>query len=515
MLLILLAATVLSAPPYSLLALALLLAILLGTWRPLPPGLSLVIIASAIFLLPLILEPLLRYLTYTTGLSLAVIRIMAATSILPVICLLNYELKQNAFSIAAFTVGKLPGRHVTPLSRTLLTSALTILIVSLILNNLTLLFTDLIFALYLLGSMVRAFLAIPRLPLDAATLQKRAIAGNTVDISLPLTSDSSIDLHVLAYPTDPWLKVTPQRFVLSRVKTELNLTAVPPLSGPSHPRLQVSVIDPLGLTQVNQLLQPLELQVIPRAKYAEWLAISYLKQTGAGTIATTTPLPEVVLTPQRDMEYFDSRTYQPGDPLKNIDWKHTLKLNKLIIREFIKTGGQTAILTANLSVTDAEEADKVAFNLITAALTLAQEAIPTALAIYNHQKVVLTIAATDPREILKRTLSLVKDITLVDPVYRFLQPSDIRKLKQDINQLKRATSEPAQRLLNMLNFEYQALEKATKNHPATLALTMVTKQAPPPATILLVSQLNHDAEALSVTTEKLARRAFTTLPVRS
>ena len=53
-----------------------------------------------------------------------------------------------------------------------------------------------------------------------------------------------------------------------------------------------------------------------------------------------------------------------------------------------ETGGQAAVLAVNLSVNSAEEADKVALNLITAALTFAQEAIPAALAVYNHQKVV-------------------------------------------------------------------------------------------------------------------------------
>jgi len=56
------------------------------------------------------------------------------------------------------------------------------------------------------------------------------------------------------------------------------------------------------------------------------------------------------------VEYFDSRSYQPGDLLKNIDWKHTLKLNQLIVKEYIEVGGQVAIIAVNLSVTDAEVA---------------------------------------------------------------------------------------------------------------------------------------------------------------
>ncbi|GAI55674.1 unnamed protein product, partial [marine sediment metagenome] len=189
-----------------------------------------------------------------------------------------------------------------------------------------------------------------------------------------------------------------------------------------------------GFTQVNQAIEPVELHVIPRARYAEWLALRYLEQTGAGAGATTLP-PKAILIPKRGVEYFDSRSYQPGDPLRDIDWKHTLKLNQLIIKEYIEAGEQRAIIAVNLSVTDAEEADKLAFNLITTALTLAQETIPTALAVYNHQKVILTTAVIDPRETLKQTLSLVKDITSVEFTHRFLQPSDIGKLRRNITLL--------------------------------------------------------------------------------
>jgi len=510
---VLLAVITLSTLPYALLALVLLLVMLLITWRPPPPRLSVVITVSAIFLMPLVLEPPLNYFTYAMGVSLRAVPIAAATLILPIIYLLDYNLRQNTPKIAAFIGGNAKGRHITTVFKALFASLLTMLLVSLVINNPTLLFTGIIFALYLLGTMIRVLLALPRNPLDVSTLGKRVIAGTTAGISLYASNKSSMSLHGLLSSADPWVKVTPQRFTLSRDKIKMDLNITPPLAGPSLPQLRVSFIDPWGLIQVNQLLQPVALHVIPRAKYAEWLALKYLEQSGDGAMAFTEPLSKAIRAPKRGIEYAESRTYQPGDQLKNIDWKHTLKLNKLIVKEFIETGRQAAIIAVNLSVTDAEEADKIAFNLITTALTLAQETIPTALAVYNHQRVVVTTAVLDPREMLKQTLLLVKDITSVELTQRLLQLPELSKLKRDITQLKRATSEPAQRLLSLLDFEYQAIEKAAKNHPATLALSSVAEQTSSPATIVLISQLNHDAEALLVTTEKLSRREFTTLPI--
>jgi len=523
LLLTLLAAAVLSSLPYSPLALILLLVILFINFRPLYPRLNIVITVATIFLLPLLLEPLLEYLTYTTRLSpislslgifiLTPIQIMALIATLPAIYLLDYNLRQNAQSMTP--AHHIKGRYITTIPTTLFISSVIILLASVMVNNAILFFASIILVVYLLTILIRVLHAVSKLPLDIPIMRKRITAGTTADISLQPISKAPIRLHGLLSPIDSWARIRPHRFTLNGAETELNLTITPPLAGPLRPLLEASVIDLWGFIQVNQLLQPVQLHVVPRARYAEWLAIRFLEQPGVGaTVATTFP-PRASLMPKKGMEYFDSRNYQPGDPLKHVDWKHTLKLNKLIIKEYIEGGAQVAIVAVNLSVTDAEEADKLTFNLITTALTLAQESIPTALAVYNHQKVILTTAVIDPREILKQTLSLAMDITSEEFVHRFLQPPDISKLRRNITLLKRVTSKPAQRLLSMLNFEYQAIEEAAKNHPANLALSRSTKQVSPPAIIVLVSQLNHDAEALLVTTKKLSNRGFTIMPIQT
>ena len=511
LLLVLLVATVLLSLPYSPLALILFLVMLFVTFRLLKPRLNVVILVAVIFLLALMLEPFVHYLVYTTQLPSRPLQLMMAMAIVPAIYLLDYELRKNAAGMTP-AHGK-GGRHGTSILRAVLVSVMAMLLVSLITKNGVLLFAGLILILYLLVTLLRVLRAIPKLPLHVPATWKRVVAGTTADVSLYATSKASMKLHCLLSAVNSWAEITPQRFTLTGAKIELNLTVTPPLAGPSYPQFQVSVIDPWGFIQVNQAIEPVELRVIPRARYAEWLAMRFLEQTGAGaTVASTIP-PESLLVPKRGIEYLDSRTYQPGDQLSAIDWKHTLKLNQLVIKEYIEAGEQTAIIAVNLSVSNAEEADKLAFNVITTALTLAREAIPTALVVYNHESVVVTTAVTDPREILKQTLLLVKDITAVEFPHRFLQLPDLAKLRRNITQLKQVTSEASQRLLGMLDFEYRAIEEAAKNHWATLALLQVTEQVRPPAMVVLLSQLNHDAEVVLVTAEKLTRRGFTTLSI--
>ena len=183
----------------------------------------------------------------------------------------------------------------------------------------------------------------------------------------------------------------------------------------------------------------------------------------------------------------------------------------MIIKQYIEASERVAIIAINLSVSDSEQADKLAYNLISAALTLAQEHIPTALAAYNHEKVVAVTPVLNPREIVQRTLALVKDITIVGFAPRVLQPPDLARLKRDISQLKLASSEPAKRLLNILSFEYEAIKDSAKTHPAATALTSVAGHVPAPATIVLISEMNHDTEALMLTLDRLKRQDFTTI----
>ena len=334
LLLVLLAATILLTLPYSPLALILLLVMLFIMLRPLEPRLKVVVMVAVIFLLALLLEPFLYYLP-NTGLSLTATQFLLALVTIPAIYLLDYNLRQNAQDMTLAHNSK--RRHLTSISKALSVSILAMLLVSFILNNRVLLFASIILVLYLLVILIRVLHAIPKLPVDVPATRKRVIAGNTADIFPYAISKASVRLYCLFSPVESWVKITPQRFTLDRAKIELNLTVTPLLAGPSQPQLQISVTDSRGFIQVNQVIESVEVQVIPRARYAEWLAMKYLEQTGGGATAAVTMPPKTVLIPKRGIEYFDSRTYQPGDELRRIDWKHTLKLSQLIIKEYAYT----------------------------------------------------------------------------------------------------------------------------------------------------------------------------------
>jgi uncharacterized protein (DUF58 family) len=295
----------------------------------------------------------------------------------------------------------------------------------------------------------------------------------------------------------------------------VNLAITPPLSGPSVLELRAFVVDPWGLIHTCQMLEAVELHVIPRARYAAWLAKKYLERVTPGTasVAVSFSLPKRPRGLKRGVEYHNSRPYQPGDRLKDIDWKHTMKLRELIAKEYLEGPGQPGMIVANLDAEDSEKADMLAYSLIASALTLAREGIPTALALYDHKEVLAVTAAENPRQTLVRTLKLAEGITLHQSGERFLGSPDLRWLRRTVTRLDGAKDEPSRKLVDVLRVEYEALQQAAGYHPATRALTEAVERTPPPALIVVISLSADDAEAIAVSLERLKKRGYDSLPM--
>jgi len=255
---------------------------------------------------------------------------------------------------------------------------------------------------------------------------------------------------------------------------------------------------------------PIELYVIPRTKYAEWLARKFL---GEGTLGARPTVGAISLatgtvTAGHGAEYLRSRKYQAGDSLRDIDWKHLCKLNQLVIKEYGESRSMATIVAVNLTVQDAEEADNLGYRLITLVLTLAKLSVPLALAAYDRQEVILTTRAMNPREVLKGALRVAQRLSVSEQEHRFLQPPDLRRLKKNITQLQIADSDSSQSLEELLQLEYETIRRLARDHPAARAITKVAESVSPPANLAVVSGWNHDAEALAATLDRLERLGY-------
>ncbi|MFC1943739.1 DUF58 domain-containing protein [Chloroflexota bacterium] len=309
---------------------------------------------------------------------------------LPVLLLFNHSLEEAAESLACQQT-----RHVrrpTNICLVILLIAIAVLGVSLMLGSLTLLLACIVIISYfgILGAVVLRRL--PLKPVEENQVQQRMVAGAEEHLCIELTTKTEVGGLLFLESPYEWLKVSPNVLSLKQNSLTVNVSLSPALSGPAVVKLKGKATDRWGLIQISFELEPIRLYVIPRARYAAWLAKKYLAGSKPGALPIISNITALKPTHglRRGIEYYGSQLYQPGDSLKNIDWKHSLKHSELITKEFTEFQGRSAIILINLAVGNAEEADKLAYNIIVTAISLARENIPAALAAYNHEAVKVT-----------------------------------------------------------------------------------------------------------------------------
>jgi len=500
LILALLAVVILSPLSYLFIALVLILLQIYCIYKPLRADLNLVLTFSSLFIVPLTLQDL------AGGL-------LAALFIIPALPLLDQNLREYTSNQ---NFRPLEGRRPTILLQTLMLAIFIVFVISLVLANWTLSLACALLATYFIAVSAYIIYSIPRDPLHSSYARIRIIVGDTSNVSLAIESNSKLTLHALFTSPHSWVDIDPTKLEIGKYGVKLNLALTPPLSGPSQPQFQAFITDPWGLIRMNYNLQPVEMHVIPKAKYARWLAKKFLGQVTpqTSTMAAMATLSSVVpIATRRGVEYMSSRPYLPGDMLKEMDWKHMSKFNKLIVKEYSEAKELFTIIVVNLTVKDPEEADQLAYKFMTLALTLAKAAIPSALVVYNHQETLLTTGIEDPKKILKRTLELEQDIVIVEPMHRFLQPPNMQRLRRTRIQLEQATTEPAYKMADFLRLENKAIQQRGRSHPVGIALNKVAEQIHPPAIVVVVSGWNHDAEALLATLDRLTRKGYVAIEV--
>jgi uncharacterized protein (DUF58 family) len=272
-------------------------------------------------------------------------------------------------------------------------------------------------------------------------------------------------------------------------------------------------VDLRGLIVTGQALTPVDLNIIPRAKYAKWLANKFLEQTSPGAGAAVGVPRQLSVAGNSGVEFHNTRPYQPGDRWRDLDWKHSCMLGELIVKEFSETHGHVGIIVADLTAQNAEEADKLAYNLVMSALTLATEALPSALAVYTNKEILAASPPTSPRETLKKTLELTEKITIVESKEKVLEPPRMQLLKRSISQLGYAEGQTAQRLKEFLELESEANWQDAKQNLGAQALLRVAQLTQAPAVITVVSPLGADSSALLLTLEQLKEKGYSTVTV--
>ncbi|MBI4232953.1 MAG: DUF58 domain-containing protein [Chloroflexi bacterium] len=498
-LLLLTGAAILAGLPFSLSTV-----VLLGVWayslyRPPAPLTFLLLTLATLVFLPLGVEA-----------AELIPRPFPSLLALPLLPIVDTAVRRAAQATAS--PGFQQGWRPTGLSKALAACALLTAAAGALASSPTVALSGGILLAYLLARGALAWHSLRGWPLRTPRSRVRALVGDRVETTCPLKNEGTSPLSVWVTTPHPWAAVSPSETQLQPgQEVLLQVTLTPPLAGPAALQLQLSLLDPHGILLRCRTIEAIELRITPRARYAAWLARRYLQETAAGTAPVAPAVARLLKGPRRGIEYYGARAYQPGDRLKDLDWKHTIKLGQLVIREFLETPGEAAILAVALVGRDPTEADTLAHDLLITALTLAREEIPIAIAAYNYQDVLASTLPLSPREAVQQALSLCDRITLVQRPERQWHPVDAQRLRRTLGQLRTLTTEPAQKLQGILELELQVLNLQARHDPAWKALQQATERIPPPAAVVVVAPESYDSGVLSLLVERLRSKGHRTL----
>jgi Protein of unknown function DUF58 len=407
-------------------------------------------------------------------------------------------------------------RSITNIGIVTLSVTAGVILIGLMVWSVTLLLACCIIMIYLIALGLVIWFRQSSTPVIGETAQVRVIAGREAQSDIVLKRASKLKGMLFLQSRYPWCKIVPNAFIpLEASEISIKASVTPALAGPTEIKADACVIDPWGLSQVRFEIDMVKLVVIPRAQYADWLARKYLTGAKFGSLSLISNVGSI--KPQyglrRGVEFYGNRMYQPGDSLKNIDWKHSVKYNELVSKEFFEIQAQPVIILINLVANDIEETDKLAYNIIVASLSLAQDGIPAALAAYDDNGVIMTTSSLVGQELAVRSLEVVKEIITKESADKSLNPPDVSRLRANIRRLKDTESLPAIALRDLLQVEFKSLSLNAKSSPCTAALNEVLMKMNQQSTVVVISNHNHDADALAFNLNTLTSKGNTVISV--
>ncbi|MDQ7850074.1 MAG: DUF58 domain-containing protein, partial [Armatimonadota bacterium] len=264
----------------------------------------------------------------------------------------------------------------------------------------------------------------PHRSLSSRVWTVRVLAGHPATATATLTSGAPWPLRVALRLSEPWAVLdTPDFLLPARGERAVALHLRPPLAGPDRVTATATAWDPWGLIVQRQRVVLAEVRVIPRAAYAAWLAQRYLEQAQDGALpAPAITEPKQAQAARRGLDYYGARLYEPGDALRDVFWKPTIKLGQIVVKDRRQGRGEPVVASVNLLAADAEEKDRLAHALLTSVLTLAREGVPVALAAYAPEGVVEVTPPLAPQPALRAALSLLDRIRTAPRPLRVLAP---------------------------------------------------------------------------------------------
>lgn|GEM_PF-6631175 len=312
-----------------------------------------------------------------------------------------------------------------------------------------------------------------------AKITIEAVAGREKKIPLELPGKPRpVEIHA----DKAWCRVS---------EDERAIIVKPPHFGKHSVKIKAT-IPSLGRCFEKEIETPIELEVTALPKALKFLAIAIgaLSEIGEKEEGR-----KPSKTARGGTDYKGLREYTPGDKPKYIDWPHTAKHLKPIVREYASSEG-AVILLVNEDTTGPQTSDFIASAILTVALTALKTSTPVSLATVSRGTLA-SYGELDPRTLL--LYATKKSIELLGINYELLeyvQPLPTEKLSSILKALEAS----------------QLLEPVRRRF---LEIHSLLGKTPPEATVLYIGTLTSNTYLIADLVHEASKKKIRTIIVAS
>ena len=405
-----------------------------------------------------------------------------------------------------------PGTRVSQTTARVVLALVAVALLAVALGNRPILAASAVMFAALVARVLYSLARMPRSPIVAEPAMVRCLAGDVTEARLVIRNACPLSIRVSARSAEPWCDISLETAGLPpRQEAGVQVSATPPLAGRFHPVMCFAAYDDAGLVSRCTEEAPLDIRVIPRARYARELGRRFLEQTqGMGDLIAASWSGHT-----RGIEFRGLRAYQPGDRMRDFAWRHSFKYNFPVVIDRYDPLPGGAILLVNLATSSEEETDWLSYQIVTSALTAARAGVPIVIAAYTLEGVHVATRGLPPRESVRVALRLSDEVVTLTPQRRLLEPPNLLRLRRIARNLAAAyRGQTAPGIHRMIELETETLEEIAAAHPAWAAARHIMQVAAPPATASLITHWNHDADALAVVVARLTSSGYRCLDLR-
>jgi len=282
--------------------------------------------------------------------------------------------------------------------------------------------------------------ALLAIALDATTAELRASRVSRAPTSQPISLTLRAgDSKIIELQAPNPMEMRPRREAWYKVaqnpsRSSLSIEVNPKISGLYRlDGLGAEVKGVLGLTEAAAKL-PIDLEVKAYPRVLPWIV------EAARFLRTGTAGPGEATGRRRGMgtEYFGTREYYPGDPLKQIEWKATARLSKLMVKEYLEELQGAPHIIYDQRSPGPITADKLAELFLSTTIGAASMGGPIGLTIKSGMEQEFHGEDLEPREAIEVALAhiLEKGFAEIESIYELVEPEPLRVLMKTLEKAR-------------------------------------------------------------------------------